>query len=112
MVVFALYQHNGGSIHIIFAVSGTEKFTVSAKQNDSFKIKLQERNTGLLTFDPARWFEAITAADIASASTQTYQEQKILFIHKDFNTHLFQALMSRIGQSAELTILPGANKGF
>lgn len=104
MVVFGLYQNNGVTVNIIFVVSGIEKFTVNGKQNDSFNISLDTRNEAVLTFDPQRWFETITQADIESAIIQEYQQQKVLLIHKDFNTELFEALAPRIEGSTDLTI--------
>lgn len=112
MVVFGLYQNNGVIVNIIFAASGIEKFTLRAKQNDSFTISLDEQNTAEISFDPQRWFETLTPADIESASIQTYQQQKVLFIHKDFNTGLFQSLVSRIEASADLIISKGDAAGL
>lgn len=112
MVVFGLYQNNGIAVNIIFVVSGIEKFTVNGKQNDSFNISLDTRNEAVLTFDPQRWFETITQADIESAIIQDYQQQKVLLIHKDFNTALFEALAPRIEESADLTINKGDGTSF
>ncbi|MEX2235779.1 MAG: hypothetical protein WD824_26715 [Cyclobacteriaceae bacterium] len=107
MAVFGIYENNGKVINIIFIGSGIEKFNVRAKQNDADAIVLGEKNIARMTFDPDRWFESITAAAIESARLQVYQQQTVLFVHKDYNTELFQMLAPRIEGSANMNITAG-----
>ena len=108
MVIIGTYQNNAKILKVIFAVDGIEKFTLAGKQNSTSTIILNKQNTAEITFNPQHWFESITPADLESASIQTYREQQVVFIHKDFNTHLFEALAPRIEESADLnfTALP------
>jgi hypothetical protein len=104
MVVFGNYQNNGKTIEIIFVAGGIEKFSLRGQQNNTFDIALKEHNTAQITFDPQQWFASITPSQIESAALQTYQQQTILFIHRDFNAELYRALVERIEGSTEMTI--------
>jgi hypothetical protein len=112
MVVMATYENNGKTIYIIFVASEIEKFTVRAKQNDSFAISLSEESSAEISFDPAHWFSGLTPAQIESADIQIYQQQNLLLIHKDFNTALYEEIASRIGGSAYLSIAKGTPNDF
>ena len=103
LVVTGTCEINGRLINIIFAASGLEKLSVVARQNDSFTIHLDSHNTAAITFDPAIWFEGVTPADIEGAQTQTYQQLEVIFIHRDFNRHLYDLLVPRLEPSADLT---------
>lgn len=113
MVVFGVYENNGNIIQLIFVAAGLEDLTVMGRQNGNSSIRLGENNTARITFDPDYWFQTLMPADIESAMTQTYQQQKVLFIHPEHNTTLYQTLVSRIEESADLTFsLPGSGEGL
>jgi hypothetical protein len=107
MVVVGAYESNGKVINIIFIASGIEKLSLRAKQNDAFNIVLSDQNFAEITFNPEYWFETITPDQIESAQMLTYQQQTVLFIHRAFNSDLFQALVPRIEGSAELNFSSG-----
>ncbi|MEX1241974.1 MAG: hypothetical protein WEB30_19805 [Cyclobacteriaceae bacterium] len=102
MVIMGTYVNNGRIINIIFVATGIEQITVPARQNDSFSIKLNEKNSAAITFNPEVLFDGINPADIESAQIQNYQQQEVLFIHRDFNSELFQILAPRLEPSAGL----------
>jgi hypothetical protein len=104
LVVFGIYENNGKVINVILVVSDLEKLTIRGKQDDSFSIMLAENNAAQLSFDPAYWFQSLTPQDIEGGTIQVYQQQKVLFIHPDHNTALYQALVSRLEGSADLQI--------
>ena len=106
LVVFASYNNNGKKINIVFVVTGVEKIAIPVTQNENTGITLTARNTAFVTFDPERWFASVPPGVIESGALQSYQGQQVLFIHKDFNTPLFDVLYSRLVQSAEFHFKP------
>jgi hypothetical protein len=102
MVVISTYQNNAKTLKVIFIAEGISKLTLVGKQNDSPGIMLNKQNTAEITFNPEHWFQSITDDDIESAHTQIYHGQAIVFIHKDYNNHLFEAIAPAIQASAEL----------
>jgi hypothetical protein len=112
LVVFGIYENNGKVINVILVVTDLEKLTIRGKQDDNFSITLAENNTAQLSFDPAYWFQSLTAQDIEGGTIQVYQQQKVLFIHPDHNTGLYQALVSRLEGSADLQISNPGTESF
>ena len=106
LVVFASYNNNGKNINIVFVVTGAEKIAIPVTQDENTGITLTARNTAFVTFDPERWFASVPPGVIESGAMQTYQGQQVLFIHRDFNTPLFDVLYSRLVQSAEFHFQP------
>ena len=102
MVLVAGYENNGRMISIIFVVSDIHEIVIPARQNGAFALSLNQKNSAVITFDPEVLFEDIAPADIESAEIQPYQQQDVLFIHRDFNTHLYEVLSARLEQSAAL----------
>jgi len=107
MVITGTYENDARIVTIIFVAAGIEKFTVRAKQHDSFNLMLNDKNEATITFDPEIWFEGLQPADIESAQIQRYQQQEILFIHSDFNSDLYQVLASRLEESADMNFDDG-----
>ena len=106
LVVFATYSSDNSTVRLIFVASDFEKLSLRAQQNDGTQILLGPNNTANITFDASRWFDSIKPADIEAGSLQMYQGQEVLFIHKDYNTALYQAIVSRLESSAKLTVNP------
>lgn len=106
LVVMARYANNGQTINILFAVTDLEKLSVTARQNDGVAIVLNKQNLAEVSFDAATWFEGVTAGEIESARMQQYQGQQVLFIHRDFNSALYDRLLSRLDSSVYLAITP------
>lgn len=104
MVLMGTYENNGTVITIVFVATGIEQIIIPARQNDSFSIILDEENSAAITFDPEVLFDGITPGQIESAQIQTYQQQQVLFIHREFNSELFQVLAPRLEQSAGLNV--------
>ena len=101
VAIFGTWDHNGEHINIVFVVTDPEVITVRAIQNNSFRIVLDEQDSSIVSFDPEKWFEGISINDLQSASMLTYQGQPVIFVHKNFNTTLFEKLFSRFIQSAQ-----------
>ncbi|MGC1240346.1 MAG: hypothetical protein WA874_02100 [Chryseosolibacter sp.] len=112
LLITGVYENNGKTINMIFASSGLEKLTVRAKQNDSFSIRLKENNNAEITFDAAKWLQSIGPEAIESARIQTYQGQAVLFIHKDFNSHLYDILTPQLEIATELSIVAREDSTF
>jgi hypothetical protein len=112
LLVTATYENNGQTLHIIFVAGGIPNLSIRGKQNDGFTIMLAEQNTAEITFDPERWFGDLTPSEIETGVIQTYQQQPVLFIHKDFNIPLFEALMLKIQESADLNFTPAVETTY
>lgn len=108
LLVIGTYQNNGKAMRLIFVGTGVERLTVPARQNDSPEIILTGSGSAEVTFDPERWFSSVTPAEIETAILQQYQGQPVLFIHPDHNSNLFQAVMPRIQESADLNFAGSA----
>ena len=102
LVVFATYNNNSQPLKVIFAVTSLEKFTVHATQEGRENVVITIKNFGRTMFDPEQWFNVLSSADIESASRLTYQGQNVLFIHKEYNSNLYEALLSRLEASARI----------
>ena len=102
LVVFATYSNNNQPVKLIFAVTSLEKFTVHATQEGRENVVITMKNFGKTMFDPEQWFNALSSADIESASRLTYQGQNVLFIHKEYNSNLYETLLSRLQASARI----------
>lgn len=103
LVVFGTLNNNGVTTKLIFVVTNHEKFSLRATQNDNHNIVLTEKHSATISFDPEQWFSAISTSDIESASKQIYQGQAVVFIHRDFNSNLHAALLSKLEASAQMT---------
>ncbi|HEY9487349.1 MAG TPA: hypothetical protein VIQ51_03410 [Chryseosolibacter sp.] len=104
IVIFGTYDSNGKNLDIIFVVSGVEKISVRAKQNDCFNLELSSQNFAVVTFDLEHLFAGLSPTDIESAPTQLYHGRPLLFIHRDVNSPLFDLFISRLAESANLDI--------
>lgn len=102
LLVIATYQNDGKSIKLIFVGDGIERLAVPARQNDSPQLILTANGTADITFDPRQWFSSVTPADLDAAIVQQYQGQPVIFIHRDFNSDLYYAVMPHIQESADL----------
>ncbi len=108
LLVIATYQNDGKPIKLIFVGDGIERLAVPARQNDSPQIILTGKGAADITLDPRRWFSSITPADLDAAIIQQYQGQPVIFIHSDFNSDLYSAVLPHIQESADLNF-GGAN---
>lgn len=106
LVVFATYTSDNSTVRLIFTVTDISKLSLPAQQDDGSRILLGPDNTAKITFDANQWFDSIKPADIEAGSLQMYQGQEVLFIHKDYNTTLYEAIASRLESSAKLTVHP------
>lgn len=104
LVVFATWTFNGQNINVVLAVTEEERITIRATQNDEPRIMVNEHGRGTVNFNPERWFESISTADLQNASVQDYQGQPVMFIHKDVNTPLFEILLNNIKSSTAFDI--------
>ncbi|MEO5600126.1 MAG: hypothetical protein ABIR06_04290 [Cyclobacteriaceae bacterium] len=102
LLIAGTYQNNGKTLKLIFVLDHFAKLTVRAKPNDSQVILLGEQNIADIVFDPVQWFEAIANSALESADIQIYQGQQVVFIHRDFNTALFDALAGKLEKSTSL----------
>jgi hypothetical protein len=102
LVIAGTYLGNGITLKLLFVVDDVSNIRLMAKQNDSPGITLQNRNQAQVSFNPQKLFESITASQLESSAIQTYQGQTIIFIHRDFNTPLFDALITNLEGSADL----------
>ncbi len=104
LVVFAMYEGDNSTIQLIFAATDVEKLSLHARQNDGTQVLLGPNNAAKVTFNPNQWFDSLTPADIEAGSLQLYHGKEVLFIHKDYNTTLYEAIVSRLEPSTDLTI--------
>lgn len=104
LLVIGTYRNNGTTLRLVFAASGIGKVTIPGKQNDSPGVILATRNTAWITFDPERWFSALSPSDIEAGVTQVYQGQPVLFIHEHINPQLYEALAPQLEPSADLIL--------
>jgi hypothetical protein len=110
LVVTGTYQANGKILKLIFVVDDLASIRLTGRQNDSPAITLQKQNRADVLVNPAKLFEAITDSHLASSAIQTYQGLQIIFIHRDFNTPLFDALISKLEVAAELNLIALADE--
>lgn len=108
LVVMARYENNGRIINIVFAATNVPTISLTARQNDSFTLLLSKQNRAEISFDAGQWFQEVTPTDIESGKTQLYQGQEVLFIHRDFNSTLYEKLIARLPASAYLNVEPPA----
>lgn len=104
LVVFATYEGDNSTIQLILAATDVEKLSLHARQNDGTQVLLGPNNAANVTFNPNQWFDSLTPSDIEAGSLQLYQGKEVLFIHKDYNTTLYEAIVSRLEPSTDLTI--------
>lgn len=112
LLVTAIYENGGQNLHVIFVAGEVPSLSIRGKQNDGFSIMLAEQNIGEITFDPERWFGDLTPSEIETGVIQTYQQQPVLFIHKDFNIPLFESLMLKIWESTDLNFTPAVETNY
>lgn len=102
LIAIARYSEGGESVTMIFAVTKPLRFTAEQEESKT-PFVLQTRSSARITLNPEKWFSDISDEVIKASQTQTFQDQEVLFIHHDYNTELYEKLLSRIQGSASVT---------
>ena len=100
IVIFGTWERNGQQVNVVFVVTDPTRISVRAMQDNGSRIVLEDQNASVVSFDPEQWVGNLTENELRDAVLQLYQGQPVLFIHKDFNSVLFEKLSSRLAQSA------------
>ena len=97
------FHNRGKNMKVFVSVSDITTLNIAAKQYDSPEIEVGDVNKAEIFFNPMVWFEGITTEAIESAPRVIYNNEEVVFIHRQFNGTLYKRIQDNIEDSPAAT---------
>lgn len=96
LTMLGTFDNRGKKTKVLVAIADLTTLNIAAKQYDSPEIEVGDVNKAEIFFNPMVWFEGITTEAIESAARVTYNNEEVVFIHRQFNSTLHKRIQDNI----------------
>jgi hypothetical protein len=101
IVLLGTYQQIGDTIQVIVALD-MDPMQLRPSSPDSMVVRRADQLFATATFQPGRWFDTVNQADLDEAYLINFRGRTVLFVHKDFNTSIYQKIIGNVHPTTQL----------